>query len=147
MIVYDLICSCGYQFEGWFQDSSDYRRQSETGLLLCPECGGREVHKILSPVVAVNRCQRQVVNPVESAEPLTHEKKVQALLTCLSDYVDKNFEDVGAKLATTALKIHYGVEETRNIRGVATDREKEMLEQEGIQLINVPMLTKTDELN
>ena len=65
----------------------------------------------------------------------------------MSNYVSKNFEDVGASLATTALKIHYGVEEARNIRGVATAREKDMLEQEGIQILNVPMPSKTDELN
>ena len=147
MIVFDLICLCGYQFEGWFQDSTDYRRQSDTGLLLCPSAEGREVHKILSPVVAVNRGQRQAVHQEESAESLSTEQKIQALLTCLSDYVIKNFEDVGTNLATTALKIHYGVEEARNVRGVATAREKEMLEQEGIELIKVPLPTKAEDLN
>ena len=75
MMVFDLICLCGYQFEGWFQDGSDYRKQSDTGLLLCPECGGREVHKILSPVVTVNRSQRQVVNQEGPAKSFQMSRK------------------------------------------------------------------------
>ena len=147
MIVFDLTCPCGCQFEGWFQDYTDYRWQASTGLLHCPQCGGDDVHKVLSPVAAV-KCGRQTEEAREiQAPPLPEEKKMAALLKGLQAYLTKNFEDVGANLAKTALKIHYGVEEGRNIRGVATAQEEELLSKEGICLINIPLVVKEDDKN
>ncbi|MBA3015995.1 MAG: DUF1178 family protein [Desulfobulbaceae bacterium] len=59
--------------------------------------------------------------------------------------MDRNYEDVGANLATTALKIHYGVEERRDIRGVVTAQEEAMLNNEGIQLLKVPVIKEEDD--
>ncbi|MBU4153737.1 MAG: DUF1178 family protein, partial [Proteobacteria bacterium] len=59
--------------------------------------------------------------------------------------IDRNYEDVGANLATTALKIHYGVEERRDIRGVVTAQEEAMLNNEGIQLLKVPVIKEEDD--
>jgi len=145
MIVFDLTCPCGCQFEGWFQDYTDYQRQEKTGLLHCPQCGGGEIHKILSPVTAVRRDSPPVAGRETPANPPSEEKKIAALLKGLQTYIAKNFEDVGADLAKTALKIHYGVEEGRNIRGVTTAREEEMLTKEGIHLLKVPMAVEKDD--
>jgi len=145
MMVFDLTCPCGCLFEGWFQDSTDYRRQTAAGLLLCPRCGGDEVHKVLSPVAAVRRGVPTTEGREPSANPLSEGKKMVALLKGLQAYIAKTFEDVGADLAKTALKIHYGVEEERNIRGVATAKEEEMLSKEGIRLLKVPLVAEKDD--
>jgi hypothetical protein len=57
----------------------------------------------------------------------------------ISDFVEKNFDDVGCNFAKEALKIHYGVTEPRNIRGVSTDKEEKTLKEEGIQFFKVPI--------
>lgn len=137
MIVFDLKCACGCQFEGWFESRDDYNIQNCNGLVTCPECGGCEIHKILSPVAVHtgNSCQ-----PEDSLE-ITTETAVQ-FLRSVQDFVEKNFDDVGPKLAEESLKIHYGINEPRNIRGVATADEEKMLMEEGIELLKIPFAKK-----
>lgn len=147
MIVFDLACPCGYEFEGWFRDHADWHRQQERRLLTCPSCGGQEVSKILSPV-AIRRggaTPPEPVAPAASAERTVNPalsppgQAAAALLAELGRYVAQNFEDVGSKLTETALKIHYGVEEARNLRGIATPQEEKLLAQEGICLLKLPV--------
>lgn len=149
MIVYDLACICGITFEGWFQDRGAFLSQQESGLLVCPGCGSNAVRKILSPV---NVCRSQVAIPVQTKTTetedgcVTAESVLQALST-LRKFVEKNFEDVGTKLAEESLKIHYGVEKPRNIRGVTSEEEEKVLAKEGIELLKLPLLVKDDTLN
>lgn len=147
MIVFDLSCACGYQFEGWFRGREDFDRQEKDELLVCPSCGGGRIRKILSPVkvrriMEAPEKKTQVLSGEEAA--LSPEKAV-ATLRALQDYVEKNFEDVGSNLATESLKIHYGVEEPRNIRGVTTPNEEKTLEAEGINILKIPMPVKKDD--
>ena len=58
----------------------------------------------------------------------------------LHQYIDKNFEDVGDKFAEVAIKIHYGDEKKRNIKGTSTPQEEENLKEEGVQFIKIPLL-------
>jgi len=37
------------------------------------------------------------------------------------------------------LKIHYGEEEKRNIKGTSTPEEEETLKEEGVQFIKIPL--------
>lgn len=138
MIIFDMTCMCGYQFEAWFQGHDDYERQRQSGLLQCPHCQGTEVHKILSPVAVRSSCHYS--EPALS--PAEHVAGSQALafLKGLKNYVESHFEDVGVKLADEALKIHYGVKEPRNIRGIATPQEEKVLSEEGVELLKVPIL-------
>lgn len=148
MIVFDLVCPCGYEFEGWFRDHADWQRQQEGCLLTCPRCGGQEVSKILSPVairrgsVAKAESLAPAATPASArlGDPSQPAKAAAALLVELGRYVAQNFEDVGTKLTATALKIHYGVEEARNLRGVATPEEEKLLAKEGICLLKLPMV-------
>ncbi len=38
MVKYELCCELGHQFEGWFRDDAQFRRQQYSGLLTCPIC-------------------------------------------------------------------------------------------------------------
>jgi hypothetical protein len=58
--------------------------------------------------------------------------------------VHKNFDDVGSEFAKEALKIHYGVAEPRNIRGVSTPEEEKTLDKEGIEYFKIPMPSSPD---
>ena len=142
MIVFDLACFCGYHFEGWFQDHDDFNAQLDSSLILCPDCGSSNVRKVMSAVAVRTggsvRCDDSGTEP--HAETVA--EQAAAFLHRIQDYVEKNFEDVGSKLPEEALKIHYGVKKARNIRGIATHEEEESLNNEGIQLMKIPMLKK-----
>ena len=139
MIIFDLQCICGCQFEGWFDSRDDFDRQHAEGAILCPDCGSDRIHKILSPVSIRSRSQS-----TDTAPPLSGEGDSFALqfLHAFQDFVEQNFEDVGAKLTEESLKMHYGVEEPRNIRGVTTADQEKMLQDEGIELLKVPLRKK-----
>jgi len=142
MIVFDLICVCGYQFEAWFQDRLDYDNQKQQALLECPVCGAHDIHKILSPVAARKYADFSSKTSVPGAyepEQLPTAKEAKELINAVSRYVKENYLDVGDRLAETALKMHYGVEESKKIRGVATEQEEQMLADEGIELVKIPL--------
>jgi len=147
MIVYDLACGCGFIFEGWFQDRAEFLGQLETGLISCPDCGGNEIRKILSPVSVRNSHPSSPAATGTAGDNDVSATAVLAALRTIRKYVEKNFEDVGTKLAEESLKIHYGVEEPRNIRGVVTAEEEKTLEREGIELLKVPIVSEEDPLN
>jgi hypothetical protein len=146
MIVYDLSCECGSIFEGWFQDRGTFISQQESGLLVCPQCGSNAVRKILSPVsVGRSPVTASIHASKGQKDGVTAEAVLQALHT-LQKFVENNFEDVGSRLAEESLKIHYGVQEPRNIRGVASETEEKILEREGIELLKIPVIIKDEKL-
>ena len=147
MIVFDLECNCGYTFEGWFQDRQDFDNQQTASFLVCPQCGGREIRKILSPIRA--QSSGNVSNSalhIKAGESESSTDTFEVLET-LQEFVEKNFEDVGTELATESLKIHYGVSEPRNIRGVTTELEEKKLREEGINILKIPMPVKSKDVN
>lgn len=151
MIIYDLACICGCQFEGWFNDHDDFTTRQQDGLLQCPSCGDIRVRKILSPV-AVHRGNGIISTPPDSdsidqpANQPEDDSAAMQMLRLAQDYVRRNFEDVGSNLAKTSLKMLYGIEEKRGIRGVATAAEREMLSKEGIELLAIPMPPGKDDI-
>jgi len=148
MIVFELLCVCGFQFEGWFKDSDEYHQQQKEGVLACPACGGGQIHKILSPVGLQKGFAAEDAKGQEAGRAVDREKKEQLqLLQALQKYVLDNFENVGPRLAEEALKMQYGVVEPRNVRGVASLEEEKMLENEGIELLKIPFLTDDEEAN
>ncbi len=74
-------------------------------------------------------------------------KEAEKALKTLQKFVEENFEDVGTELATESLKIHYGVAEARNIRGVTTDLEEKKLKEEGIAILKIPFPVKGNDVN
>lgn len=141
MIIFDLQCGCGCQFEGWFESRGDFDRQQEEGLLTCPSCGSNRVSKILSPVSSIQTA-RSREQPGKTSEDQGVEHEVLRYLHAVQEIVEQQFEDVGSKLAEESLKMHYGVTEQRNIRGVATKAQEQMLKEEGIELLKIPLVKK-----
>ena len=136
MIAYDLQCVNGHAFEGWFEDSEAYQAQKKKKLIACPACDTTQVSRIPSTFAIKS-------SPIPKKESLEEEnlKKVGKEIV---DFVEKNFDDVGCDFAKEALKIHYGVEEPRNIRGVSTKEEEKMLKEEGINFLKIPMPAPPD---
>lgn len=147
MIVFDLACNCGYTFEGWFQDRQDFELQQSASFLVCPECGSRDIRKILSPI-RTQFSKSEGCNPAQKnvEKSASRENRADALEK-LQEFVEENFEDVGTELASESLKMHYGVSEPRNIRGVTTEAEEKKLQEEGINLFKIPLAVKSKNVN
>ena len=131
MIAYDLKCSNGHHFEGWFEDSDAYDRQCRQGLVACPVCEDTAIARLPSTFAIKG-----------AASPSSGPLDVAALGKQIVEYVENNFDNVGADFATEALKMHYGVSEPRSIRGISTPQEEETLKQEGIQFFKLPIPIK-----
>jgi hypothetical protein len=131
MIAYDLQCVNGHAFEGWFEDSEAYQDQKKKKLIACPACDTTQVSRIPSTFAI-----KSSPIPKKGSREAENLKQVGKEIV---DFVEKNFDDVGCNFAKEALKIHYGVEEPRNIRGVSTKEEEKMLKEEGIDFLKIPM--------
>ena len=138
MIAYDLRCGSGHSFEGWFEDDKTYREQKKGGLIACPICNDTDVSRIPSTFAIKSS---QLPNPAPAAHT---DAQLEQVGKQIVDFVEKNFDDVGCDFAKEALKIHYGVTEARNIRGVSTKEEEKVLKKEGIQFIKIPMPARPD---
>ena len=133
MIAYDLQCTKGHTFEGWFEDRKAYLGQKKKGLISCPVCNANSVD-IVPSTFAIKSGSPSIAKDL-AAEKASLEKIGKEAV----EFVEKNFDDVGADFAKEALKIHYGATEPRNIRGVSTKEEEKTLKDEGIQFIKIPM--------
>ena len=136
MIAFDLQCDQGHVFEGWFEDSKAYNAQKKKGLITCPSCNSTAVSKLPS-TFAIKGSQT-------SASLLNKQIDLKQMNNEIVEYVSKNFDNVGCDFAKEALKMHYGVTEPRNIRGVSTKEEEKVLTDEGIQFFKVPMAAPAD---
>lgn len=133
MIVYDLQCLKGHRFEGWFDDAKAFEKQQKQGLVACPVCNDTEVTRLPS-TFAIKGIKSGSSQPPKLRSPAEAEVMARAVM----NYVEKNFDNVGTEFANEALKIHYGVTEPRNIRGVSTAIEEETLRQEGVEFFKFP---------
>ncbi len=143
MIVFDLECLNGHTFEGWFDDKEDLDNQQEQGILACPVCETTSVVQKLHPI-AIKRS-----SGATTQKALQASQEVMVELTeKVAEYVEKNYEDVGTGFTKQALKMHYGAQEYRNIRGTTTKEEDKVLAKEGIPILRVPVAKKPkDDLN
>ncbi|MFH2044744.1 MAG: DUF1178 family protein [Pseudomonadota bacterium] len=131
MIVYDLQCEQGHVFEGWFEDIRTFNNQNKKKLISCPVCNNTSIMKIPTTFGIQSSGNGQNLPDKQAALEKMTEK--------LSEFIENNFDNVGTNFATEALKIHYGVSEPRNIRGVSTNQEEKTLKEEGSQFFKVPV--------
>lgn len=133
MIIYDVKCENGHKFEGWFQDRQAWMDQNAQKLVTCPVCNSSHVAIVPSSPAIVGRESRSERERADRA--MSPEQAMQSL----SQFIDKNFEDVGNRFAEVALKIHYGEEEKRNIKGTTTSKEESNLIEEGVPFVKIPL--------
>lgn len=143
MIVFDLECINGHTFEGWFEDKADLENQQEQGILACPVCETTTVSRKVHPI-AIKKSSGHVSPQVVQAS----QDALAEMTEKVAEYVEKNYEDVGSDFTKNALKMHYGAEEYRNIRGTTTKEDDKVLQKEGVPVFKVPVAKKPkDELN
>nr|TFG55029.1 MAG: DUF1178 family protein [Hyphomicrobiales bacterium] len=131
MITYNLSCSRGHEFEGWFKDSAAYDAQETGGALVCPMCGDLKIRKaIMSPSVSKSSAR---------APAKTDAETVRQYAAGLRKFIQKNAEYVGPRFADEARKIHYGEVDERHIYGESTTAEVKELIKEGIEVAPFPV--------
>lgn len=144
MIVFDLECLNGHTFEGWFEDKEDLGNQQRNGFLQCPVCETTSVEQKLS-LISIRTSSFS--SPRHQAQQASQDA-IAEFTEKFSEYVEKNYEDVGTAFTKEALKIHYGAAEHRNIRGTTTQEEEKVLTKEGVPVIKLPVFKKDNkELN
>jgi hypothetical protein len=161
MIHYDLRCSAGHEFDGWFKDSAAYEKQAKAGFVECPVCGGTEVSKrLMAPAIPKKGRTRvkeappapATAPPAPSASPQGGTQaaagpvpaQVVALLQRMRAEVEKHCDYVGKEFAEEARKIHRGESDPRGIYGEASDAEAEALKDEGIEVARIPWVPRAD---
>jgi len=138
MIAYDLQCTNGHTFEGWFEDRKAYLGQQKKSLIACPVCNETSVD-IVPSTFAIKSAQSSQPQKLPADEGALQKISEEAI-----NFVEKNFDNVGCDFAKEALKIHYGASEPRNIRGVSTTEEEKTLKDEGIQFFKIPIPAPPD---
>ena len=149
MIVFDLLCSAGHRFEGWFASAEDFAAQKKHRILECPTCGSAKVDRVPS-AARLNFGSPEAPKPAPKKTPEMEGKDpfaiAQMLYSKMLDELLTKSEDVGDKFPEKAREIFYEREEARPIRGQATQKEHEDLLQEGIPVARLPIPPR-DKLN
>jgi hypothetical protein len=142
MIVFDLRCGKGHQFEAWFKDSATFDSLSKSHAVTCPDCGGSKVEKApMAPNIAPSRGYKgNKEGHKNAARKATYYQMVKELHRQVSEKCDY----VGDKFADEARRIHTGDAEQRGIYGEATVEEAIELKEDGIDCAPLPELPKTD---
>ena len=153
MIVFDLLCTAGHRFEGWFGSAADYASQKERRLLSCPTCGTPKIERVPSatranlgaePPKAPKAPQQPGKTPdMEGKDPFAI---AQMLYSRMLDELLTKTEDVGRDFPAEARDIFYKRTPDRAIRGQATTEEHDELVDEGIPVARFPIPPK-DGLN
>ena len=165
MIKYQLICDQNHEFEGWFQASAAFDAQAESGLLRCPLCDSDQVKRSLMTPNLASPKRRKAIEPpladpapkpadpapanptlLQQLVPSIKSEQAQAFGAALAELrqlqqkITKDCRDVGDNFAEEARKIHYGEAEAEGIYGWTTHEEREALEDEGIDVLDMPWL-------
>ena len=132
MIKYQLRCRCTHEFEGWFPDSKEYKRQKNKGMIQCPMCESTAVDKA---IMAPNVKRSKIRKPVE--DYMVMGESAEAILRKLNKKIKKDFQNVGKNFAKEARKAAKGKRDEK-FYGKTTKEEVNQLLDEGIDLFAVP---------
>lgn len=147
MIIFDLACTHGHRFEGWFASGDAFERQQAAGQVRCPVCDDDSVARLPSAHVAVSKGS-QPPAPAPAAQPASPGVETAAGLPAevvakLREIV-RATENVGARFPEEARRMHYNETPARAIRGRASPEEAEALRDEGIDFAPLPPFLTED---
>ncbi len=138
MIKYNLQCDNNHEFESWFSDSDEFNKLKKKKLLECIYCSSNKIQKsIMSPMVSGIKLNENKSSLLD--QKLLNEKKE---LIKLRRHVEKNFEFVGNKFSEKVREVYYDKETKKSIYGTTTPEERKELEDEGINLLSIPWVSK-----
>ena len=139
MIKYNLRCHNNHQFESWFSDSNEFEKLNKKKLLECIYCSSKKISKsIMAPMISiVNETNNKKRDKIENIIKSEKDK-----LLNLRDYIEKNFENVGKNFSKKVRDVYYDKNSKKAIYGTTTHQERKELEEEGIELLSIPWVSK-----
>jgi hypothetical protein len=137
MIKYNLKCHNNHEFESWFSDSKEFENLNKKKLLECIFCTSKKISKsIMAPMVSGTNKDNDLI---KENRFLKNEKKK---LIEIRKYIENNFENVGDKFSKKVREIYYDKKVNKIIYGTTTQKEREELSDEGIDLLSIPWVDK-----
>lgn len=150
MVIYDLVCTQGHRFEGWFPGYEAFKKQLQAGLVSCHICGDVQITKVISGGHYMgSRKQEPAVKNKETAPEPSAEESVMAaagkidavtFIKAIRHYVTQNYENVGDRFSQAIREMRDGKTEERNIYGRVTPKEQEKLAEDDIPHMLLPDL-------
>jgi hypothetical protein len=138
MIKYNLKCNNDHEFESWFLDSKEFDNLKKKNLLECIFCLSKNINKsIMSPMISGTKDNSNEIKTLK--ESLQNEKNK---LQQLRKFVENNFEYVGENFSKKVREVYYDKKSKKTIYGTTTKEERKELEEEGIDLLSIPWLSK-----
>ena len=138
MIKYNLICEREHEFESWFSNSHEFENLKKKRLLECIYCSSKKIKKsIMSPMIS-NSCNLETSQ--DKLEKVLSKEKQK--LQQIRKYIEKNYEFVGKNFSKKVREIYYDKNSKKTIYGTTTQREREELAEEGINLLSIPWVDK-----
>ena len=138
MIKYNLKCQNNHEFESWFSDSFEFEKLRKKKLLECIYCSSKKIQKtIMAPMISVINEKNNEIKKLSKELKSEKEKLIK-----LRNYVEKNFEYVGENFSKKVREIYYDKKNNKTIYGTTTQKEREELSDEGIDLLSIPWVDK-----
>ena len=137
MIKYNLVCMCGKNFESWFSSSIEFDSLCKKKLIKCIYCESSYIKKNLMSPNLSSKSNKDLKNTKV-------EKKLKKQLINFRRYIEKNCKDVGENFTNEARTIHYDKKTSKGIYGKATPEEKAELKEEGIEVVTLPWVDKSE---
>ena len=138
MIKYNLKCHNNVEFESWFSDSNEFEKLNKKKLLECIFCNSKKISKsIMSPMISVTNDNKDKLEKDNNILKIEKNSLLQ-----IRQYIEKNFEYVGADFGKKVREIYYDRDSKKRIYGTTTPEEREELSEEGIDLISIPWVNK-----
>ena len=139
MIKYNLKCNNSHEFESWFSDSSEFDKLKKKKLLEGIFCSSKKISKsIMAPMISGLK-KNSEINKLN--ENFQNEKNK---LLKLRKFVENNFEYVGENFSKKVREVYYNKKSKKMIYGITTQEERKELEEEGIDLLSIPWVSKNN---
>ena len=127
-----------HEFESWFSDSNEFDKLNKKKLLECIYCSSKKIEKsIMAPMISATKSKDEKMNFFDKKISKNKDELLK-----LRNYVEKNFEFVGDKFTEKAREVFYDKKSKKGIYGTTTAKEKAELEEEGIELLSIPWVSK-----
>ncbi len=138
MIVFNLICNDGHEFEGWFQNSDDFDRQRQDRHLECPSCGSHKVDKSIMSTNVASSGDKKSAGDGDTNAVATVSKKMLEMAQKVREHVEDNFKYVGKDFPKEARRVHFEAPDEGGVYGEASEEELEELIEDGVDVAPLP---------
>jgi len=138
MIKYNLKCNNNHEFESWFSNSIEFDNLKRKKLLECIFCFSKKINKsIMAPMISSTKENNYEIKNLNDNQNIERNK-----LHHLREFVEKNFEYVGKNFSRKVREVYYDKKSNKKIYGITTPDERKNLEEEGIDLLTIPWVSK-----